>query len=41
MRLEDFDNDEDRIIKTPFKTEKWNEIRTNDSWAILKLWPSS
>jgi hypothetical protein len=40
MRLEDFDNDEDRIIQDR-KTENWNEIRTNDSWAILKLWPSS
>jgi hypothetical protein len=40
MRLEDFDNDEDRIIQDRL-TENWNEIRTNDSWAILKLWPSS
>jgi hypothetical protein len=40
MRLEDFD-DEDRIIQDRFKTEKLEWIRTNDSWAILKLWPSS
>jgi hypothetical protein len=38
MRLEDFDNDEDKVIRLKQKT--WNEIRTNDSWAILKSWPS-
>jgi hypothetical protein len=37
MRLEDFDNDEDRIIQDRLKQKNWNEIRTNDSWAILKL----
>jgi hypothetical protein len=39
MRLEDFDNDED--YQDRLKQKNWNEIRTNDSWAILKLWPSS
>jgi hypothetical protein len=39
MRLEDFDNDEDKI-QDRLKQKTWNEIRTNDSWAILKSWPS-
>jgi hypothetical protein len=39
MRLEDFDNDEDKVIQDRLK-QTWNEIRTNDSWAILKSWPS-
>jgi hypothetical protein len=38
MRLEDFDNDEDKIIQDRLKQKTWNEIRTNDSWAILKSW---
>jgi hypothetical protein len=33
-----FDNDEDKIIQDRLKQKTWNEIRTNDSWAILKLW---
>ena len=37
MRLEDFDNDEDRIIQDKLKQKTWNEIRTNDSWAIFKI----
>jgi uncharacterized protein (TIGR00730 family) len=37
MRLEDFDNDEDRIIQDRLKQKNWNEIRTNDSWAIFKI----
>jgi hypothetical protein len=40
MRLEDFDNDEDKVIQDRLKQKTWNEIRTNDSWAILKSWPS-
>jgi hypothetical protein len=39
MRLEDFDNDEDKVIQDRLKQKTWNEIRTNDSWAILKSWP--
>jgi hypothetical protein len=39
MRLEDFDNDEDKIIQDRLKQKTWNEIR-NDSWAILKSWPN-
>jgi hypothetical protein len=31
MRLEDFDNDEDKIIQDRLKQKTWNEIRTNDS----------
>jgi hypothetical protein len=30
MRLEDFDNDEDRIIQDRLKQKNWNEIWTND-----------
>jgi uncharacterized protein (TIGR00730 family) len=37
MRLEDFDNDEDRVIQDRLKQKTWNEIRTNDSWAIFKI----
>lgn len=37
MRLEDFDNDEDKVIREHFKQKNWQEIRTNDSWAIFKI----
>ena len=37
MRLEDFDNDEDKVIQDRLKKKTWNEIRTNDSWAIFKI----
>jgi uncharacterized protein (TIGR00730 family) len=37
MRLEDFDNDDDKIIQDRLKQKTWNEIRTNDSWAIFKI----
>ncbi len=37
MRLQDFDNDEDRIIQDRLKQKTWNEIRVNDSWAIFKI----
>jgi uncharacterized protein (TIGR00730 family) len=37
MRLEDFDNDEDKIIQDRLKQKTWNDIRTNDSWAIFKI----
>ncbi|MFQ3174286.1 MAG: hypothetical protein ACI9WT_001131 [Flavobacterium sp.] len=37
MRLEDFDSDEDKIIQDRLKQKTWNEIRTNDSWAIFKI----
>jgi uncharacterized protein (TIGR00730 family) len=37
MRLEDFDNDEDKIIQDKLKQKTWNEIRSNDSWAIFKI----
>ena len=37
MRLEDFDNDEDKVIQDKLKRKTWNEIRTNDSWAIFKI----
>jgi uncharacterized protein (TIGR00730 family) len=37
MRLEDFDNDEDKVIQDKLKQKTWNEIRTNDSWAIFKI----
>jgi uncharacterized protein (TIGR00730 family) len=37
MRLEDFDNDEDKVIQEKLKHKTWDEIRTNDSWAIFKI----
>lgn len=37
MRLEDFDNDEDKVIQDRLKHKTWNEIKTNDSWAIFKI----
>ncbi|MCW2118365.1 TIGR00730 family Rossman fold protein [Flavobacterium sp. 7A] len=37
MRLQDFDNDEDKVIQDSLKQKTWNEIRTNDSWAIFKI----
>jgi len=37
MRLEDFDNDEEKVIQDKFKKKTWNEIRANDSWAIFKI----
>ena len=37
MRLEDFDNDEDKVIQDKLKRKTWNEIRSNDSWAIFKI----
>lgn len=37
MRLEDFENDEDKKIQEQLKQKSWNEIRTNDSWAIFKI----
>lgn len=37
MRLQDFDNDEDKVIQDKLKQKTWNEIRTNDSWAIFKI----
>ena len=37
MKLEDFDNDEDKIIQDKLKQKTWNEVRANDSWAIFKI----
>ncbi len=37
MLLEDFENDEEKIIQDRLKQKSWNEIRTNDSWAIFKI----
>lgn len=37
MKLEDFDNDEDRVIQGHLKRKTWNEIKSNDSWAIFKI----
>ncbi|MDG1397777.1 MAG: TIGR00730 family Rossman fold protein, partial [Polaribacter sp.] len=28
---------EDRKIKEKFQPKTWNEIKTNDSWAIFKI----
>ncbi|MBD3583023.1 TIGR00730 family Rossman fold protein [Flavobacterium selenitireducens] len=37
MRLEDFENEDDRIISDRLKQKTWSEIRSNDSWAIFKI----
>lgn len=37
MRLEDFENDDERVIRDRMKQKTWNEIRSNDSWAIFKI----
>lgn len=37
MRLKDFDNDEDKVIQDKLKHRTWNEVKTNDSWAIFKI----
>ena len=37
MRLEDFDNEAEKVIQDTFKQKTWNEIRANDSWAIFKI----
>ena len=29
---------DDRKIREKLQQKTWNEIKTNDSWAILKLW---
>jgi len=36
MALEDYEN-EDHRIQDKLKQKTWNEIRTNDSWAIFKI----
>lgn len=36
MALEQYENDDHRI-QEKFKQKTWNEIRTNDSWAIFKI----
>jgi len=36
MMKEDFVNEEDKI-QEKLKQKTWNEIRTNDSWAIFKI----
>jgi uncharacterized protein (TIGR00730 family) len=36
MALKEF-NSEDHRISEKFKQKTWNEIRTNDSWAIFKI----
>jgi len=30
-------SNEDRKIRNKFKHKTWNEIKTNDSWAIFKI----
>lgn len=36
MSVHNYENDDDRI-QAKFKQKNWNEIRTNDSWAIFKI----
>lgn len=37
MKLEDFENDQKKVIGTNLKQKNWNEIRINDSWGIFKI----
>jgi uncharacterized protein (TIGR00730 family) len=37
MNLHDFDNEEDKVIHNHFEQKSWNDIKTNDSWAIFKI----
>ncbi len=37
MKLQDFDNDEDKVIQDSLAQKTWQEIRANDSWAIFKI----
>ncbi|PZQ77723.1 MAG: TIGR00730 family Rossman fold protein, partial [Flavobacterium johnsoniae] len=36
MKKETFENEDDKIQEV-FKQKTWNEIRSNDSWAIFKI----
>lgn len=36
MSVHNYENEDDRI-QEKFKQKTWNEIRTNDSWAIFKI----
>ena len=36
MKKEDFLNEDDKI-QDKLEQKPWNEIRTNDSWAIFKI----
>ena len=36
MTKDDFLNDDDKI-QEKLKQKTWNEVRTNDSWAIFKI----
>lgn len=35
--MKDVFNNEDEMIQAKFKQKTWNEIKTNDSWAIFKI----
>lgn len=37
MKIEDFENENDKVIHDKLKQKTWNEIRANDSWAIFKI----
>jgi hypothetical protein len=37
MRLEDFDNDEDKIIQDRLKQKTWNEMRQTTVGRYLKI----
>lgn len=37
MKLQDFDNHDDRVMQDKLKQKDWNDIRSNDSWAIFKI----
>ena len=32
-------NSSEEKIKQAFKDHNWNEIKTQDSWVIFKVWP--
>ena len=37
LKTSDMTNSEEDKIKKAFKNKNWNEIKTNDSWAIFKI----
>lgn len=37
MAKEEYDNEDDHRINDKLKQKNWNEIRSNDSWAIFKV----
>jgi uncharacterized protein (TIGR00730 family) len=37
MSPQEIENEDDKVIHEHFKQKSWNDIKTNDSWAIFKI----